>query len=83
MGAASAALGVGDAPSGLQALVVRLGGPISLRDLGFDLTDVPRAAALATARPYPNPRPVEHDGLVELLTHATDGTTIHPEQEIR
>ncbi len=83
MGAASAALGVGDAPSGLQALVVRLGGPTSLRDLGFDLTDVPRAAALATARPYPNPRPVDHDGLVELLTHATDGTTIHPDQENR
>ena len=83
MSAAAAALGVGDAPSGLQALVVRLGGPISLRDFGFDLTDVPRAAALATARPYPNPRPVDHDGLVDLLTHATDGTTIHPDQENR
>ncbi len=76
MGTASTALGVDDAPAGLQALVVRLGGPTDLRDLGFDLADVPRAAALATARPYPNPRPVDHDGIVELLTHATEGTTI-------
>ena len=76
MTAAAAALGVDEAPSGLQALVVLLGGPIRLHDLGFDLADVPRAAALATARPYPNPRPVDHDGIVALLTHATEGTTI-------
>ena len=76
MGSAAAALGVDDAPSGLQALVARLGGPTSLGDLGFDLADVPRAAALATARPYPNPRPVDRDGIAELLTHATEGTTI-------
>lgn len=76
MGAAAAALGVDDAPSGLQALVAGLGGPTRLRDLGFGLADVPRAAALATARPYPNPRPVVHDGIVELLTHATEGTPV-------
>ncbi len=78
MRAAAAALGVDDAPSGLQDLVTRLGGPTTLRDLGFDLADVPRAADLATARPYPNPRPVDRDGIVELLTHATEGTTIRP-----
>ena len=76
MSTAAAALGVDDAPFGLQALVARLGGPISLHALGFDLADVPRAADLATARPYPNPRPVLHDGIVELLTHATQGTPI-------
>ena len=76
MGTAAAALGVDDAPSGMQALVARLGGPTDLHGLGFELADVPRAAALATARPYPNPRPVEHGGIVELLTHATEGTTI-------
>ena len=71
MRAAAAALGVDDAPAGLQALVARLGGPTNLHDLGFGLDDVPRAATLATARPYPNPRPVQRDGIVELLTRAT------------
>ena len=76
MSAAAAALGVDDAPSGLQALVAELGGPVRLDGLGFALADVPRAADLATARPYPNPRPVDRDGIVGLLTHATQGSTI-------
>jgi maleylacetate reductase len=83
MSAAATALGVDDAPSGLQALVAGLGGPTDLRHLGFTLADVPRAADLATARPYPNPRPVQRDGIVELLTRATDGTTIHSTKENR
>jgi len=78
MRAAAAALEVDDAPSGLQALVAELGGPVRLDALGFTLGDVPRAADLATARPYPNPRLVERDGIVALLTHATQGTTIQP-----
>lgn len=73
MTAAAAALGVDEAPSGLQALVAALGGPTRLGDLGFGLADVPRAAALATAAPYPNPRRVDRDGIVALLTAATDG----------
>ncbi len=76
MGAAAAALGVDDAPSGLQAIVAELGGPVRLDALGFALADVPHAADLATARPYPNPRPVDRDGIVRLLTHATEGTGI-------
>ena len=76
MSAAAAALGVDDAPSGLQALVAELGGPVRLDGLGFALADVPRAADLATARPYPNPRPVDREGVIGLLTHATQGTTI-------
>ncbi|HYN68472.1 MAG TPA: maleylacetate reductase [Ornithinibacter sp.] len=76
MSAAAAALGVDDAPSGLQALVARLGGPTRLSDLGFALADVPRAADLATARPYPNPRPVHRGSIVELLTRATEGATL-------
>lgn len=83
MSAAAEALGVDDAPSGLQALVGELGGPVRLDALGFALADVPRAATLATARPYPNPRPVQREGIVELLTRATDGTTIRPVKENR
>ncbi len=76
MNAAATALGVDDAPSGLQSLVAELGGPVRLDALGFTLADVPRAADLATARPYPNPRPVTRDGIAGLLTRATQGTPI-------
>ena len=76
MTAAAAALGVEDAPSGLQQLIAALGGPTSLAALGFAHTDVARAADLATARPYPNPRDVTRAGIADLLTRATDGTPI-------
>ena len=76
MAAAAAALGVEEAPTGLQSLVAGWGGPVRLSELGFGLGDVPRAAVLATARPYPNPRLVEQDGIVALLTAATEGTPI-------
>jgi alcohol dehydrogenase class IV len=76
MATAAAALGVDDAPSGLRSLVAALGGPTRLDALGLDLADVSRAAELATARPYPNPRPVDRDGLVALLTDATTGAPV-------
>ncbi|GAA4404828.1 maleylacetate reductase [Fodinibacter luteus] len=78
MAAAAGALGVDDAPCGLQALVAGLGGPTRLDALGFSLADVPRAADLATARPYPNPRAVQRDGIRHLLTRATEGAAIDP-----
>jgi alcohol dehydrogenase class IV len=73
MAAAAAALGVDDAPRGLRELVEQLGGPTDLAALGFTRGDVPRAAELATARPYPNPRPVTREGVTDLLTHAVEG----------
>ena len=76
MTAAAAALGFDDAPSGLQSLVASLDGPTTLAELGFTTSDVPRAAELATARPYPNPREVTRGDVADLLTRATDGTTI-------
>ncbi len=74
--AAAAALGFDDAPSGLQSLVASLDGPTTLAELGFTTSEVPRAAELATARPYPNPREVTQGDIADLLTRATDGTTI-------
>jgi alcohol dehydrogenase class IV len=74
--AAAAALDVSEGPSGLQRLVRSLDGPTDLAALGFADTDIPRAAALATARPYPNPRPVTQDGVAGLLLHATAGSLI-------
>ncbi|RLV50954.1 maleylacetate reductase [Nocardioides mangrovicus] len=69
---ASAAIGTDD----LQSLVAELGGPTDLGGLGFDAADVDRAAELATARPYPNPREVTRDGIADLLGRATAGTPI-------
>ncbi|GAA4480717.1 maleylacetate reductase [Rhodococcus olei] len=67
------AMGVPDAPGGLYDLVAGLGGPTSLAEFGFTRADIGRAAELATATPYPNPRPVTADGIARLLTDAHDG----------
>jgi alcohol dehydrogenase class IV/protocatechuate 3,4-dioxygenase beta subunit len=67
------ALGVSDAPSGVFDLVVRAGGPASLRELGMAESDLARAAELATAEPYPNPRELTHDGVEDLLRAAWRG----------
>ncbi|GAA2787447.1 maleylacetate reductase and hydroxyquinol 1,2-dioxygenase domain-containing protein [Crossiella cryophila] len=72
------ALGVTDAPRGLYDLIVRLGGPISLRELGLGRGDLSRVVELATAAPYPNPRPVTAEGLAALLTDAWNGCAPTP-----
>jgi len=67
------ALGARDAASGVHDLIVRCGGPVSLRELGLGAQDVPRAADLATAKPYPNPRPLTREGIEGLLREAWRG----------
>ncbi len=74
--AVATALDVPDAPAGLQGLIHSLDGPTSLAELGFRRGDVDKAAGLATARPYPNPREVTRSGITDLLTRATDGAKI-------
>jgi alcohol dehydrogenase class IV len=74
--AAGDALGVTDAAAGLQALIEDWGGPTTLAELGFSTSDASEAAALATARPYPNPRGVRPDDLADLLVRATNGSPI-------
>ena len=76
MNSVAGALHVADAPAGLQSLIRDWDGPTSLADLGFSPADIPEAAELATARPYPNPRQVRRDDVADLLTRATDGTPI-------
>lgn len=68
------ALGVADAPSGVFDLVVRAGGPTSLRELGMAADDIPQATKLAAATPYPNPRELTTDGIEQLLRDAWRGT---------
>ncbi len=71
------ALGCSHAAQGLFDLARDNGAPVSLRSLGMAQADLDRAADLAAAQPYANPRPVgpaQRDALRELLQRAWDGT---------
>lgn len=67
------ALGAADAPLGLYELGRAVTAKMALRDLGLDESDLDRAAELAVQHPYWNPRPVERDGIRELLGRAWAG----------
>jgi len=67
------ALGVDDAPVGLFDLARRIGAPASLAELGLRHADLDRAAELAAAAPYPNPRPVTREAVRALLEDAFYG----------
>ncbi|ACA90500.1 MULTISPECIES: maleylacetate reductase [Burkholderia cepacia complex] len=67
------AIGTNDAARGLYALAHDNGAPVSLKAIGMREADLDRAADLAAANPYWNPRPVERDGLRALLQDAFDG----------
>ena len=72
------ALDVPDAPTGVFDLIHRAGGPTSLRDLGMAGSDLARAADLAAAQPYPNPRELTRTGLADLLRDAWQGSRPRP-----
>lgn len=72
MGRIAAALGTADAGQGLADLSRRLGIK-TLATLGFTADGIPRAAELATAMSFPNPRPVDANGVRWILEHALDG----------
>lgn len=67
------ALGAADAPSAVHDLVRDLHGPASLNELGLAEADIARAAELATAQPYANPREVTREGVEALLRDAGSG----------
>ncbi len=67
------ALGVDDAANGLWDLARDAGAPTDLASLGLRASDLDRAADLATASAYPNPRPVERDAIRILLERALAG----------
>ena len=62
-----------DAPRGTYELEQRLGLPMKLADIGMQEADLERAARIAVQAPYPNPRPVEYDGVMNLLRAAYAG----------
>ena len=67
------ALGARDVPRALQELAARHGAPTSLKALGMPESGLDRAADMAVASPYPNPRPLERAALRALLQRAFDG----------
>ena len=64
------ALSAPDAAEGLYDLAVRLGAPTSLREIGLEASSLDRAADLAVAAPYWNPRVVDRAGVRRLLDDA-------------
>ena len=58
---------------GLWQFAKDSGAPMALRDLGLKEADLDRAADLATANPYWNPRPVTRDAIRRLLQAAWAG----------
>jgi alcohol dehydrogenase class IV len=74
----SRALGAGDAPGdaagGLYDLAGAIGAPRSLAELGMPAGGLDRAADMAVAKAYWNPRPLERTAIRELLERAFTGS---------
>jgi alcohol dehydrogenase class IV len=65
-----------EAPNAAQALYDlerALGAPLALRDIGMPEAELDRAAELACAAPYWNPRPIERTAIRKLLDDAYFG----------
>jgi alcohol dehydrogenase class IV len=67
------ALGADAAAQGLFDLAAGAGAPTSLRELGMHADALDRAADIAVANPYSNPRPIERDAIRALLDDAWHG----------
>lgn len=61
------------AATGLFDLAQRLGAPLSLKELGMPEAGLDKAADIAAANPYPNPRPLERTAIRQLLDNAFNG----------
>lgn len=73
IGRVARALGVRDAAAGLFDLAKTSGAPTALRDIGMPESGLDRAADLAVAEPYWNPRPIERKAIRVLLDDAWHG----------
>jgi alcohol dehydrogenase class IV len=78
---AATALGVNDArdvAGALFDLAVAVGAPLSLAEIGMPADGLDRAADLAVANAYPNPRPLERGAIRALLADAFAGKRPSP-----
>jgi len=69
----AAALGADHGAMGVFRLAADLGAPTSLREIGMAEAEIGQACDIALANPYWNPRPVEREGLMQLLSDAWNG----------
>jgi alcohol dehydrogenase class IV len=67
------ALGAADAAQVAFDLARDNGAPVGLRDIGLRVDDLEHACELALQDRYPNPRPLEPEGIRRLLQDAFDG----------
>lgn len=69
----SRALGHDDAVEGLNALLSKLRVKRGLKEIGMPEDGIDKAADLAVKNPYWNPRPIEREGIRELIRRAWAG----------
>jgi len=67
------ALGAPEAAGGLHGLGQMIGAPTALRDIGMPKDGLDRAADVAVANPYNNPRPLDRGAIRALLDDAWHG----------
>lgn len=67
------ALGGQNAAQAVYDLAKGNGAPVALRDIGMKADDLDKACAIALQNQYPNPRPLEADGIRSLLQAAWEG----------
>jgi maleylacetate reductase len=67
------ALQSSNAAQGLYDLAKKLGAPLALKDIGMAEGGLDKAADIAVANPYPNPRKLEREAIRKLLDDAYHG----------
>jgi len=71
--ARSLKVSISDVPGALFDLVSRVGAPTDLASIGMREEEISRATDIAMEKPYYNPRPVTHSGVLALLKNAFAG----------
>jgi maleylacetate reductase len=71
------ALAAPRAAQGIYDLMQALGAPLALKNIGMKEAELDRAAELATAAPYFNPRPIDRGSIRALLDDAYYGRRPH------
>ncbi|MEP7240479.1 MAG: maleylacetate reductase [Devosia sp.] len=69
----AAALGGTDGPTALYELMLKVANKRSLKELGMSQAGLDKAADLAVQNPYYNPRPIDRDGIRQMLGAAWEG----------
>jgi maleylacetate reductase len=73
------ALGAENAVRALFDLIVTIGAPTALKQIGMPADGIERAVELATTHPYYNPAPIDAGALRRLLRNAYEGRPPDPE----